>query len=129
ARGAPGVAHGGAEVVAAGAAVPGPLAQAVKGKGTPREPPDCRPGHYKAPPASIAWSSRRTSPAPGSVSSIDKGVAPARARLALLSQCVAASRAPKVAWARRVTSATRTTRSEAAASRLRLSLISLCVVL
>ena len=82
---------GGAEVVPAAAAVPGPLAQAVKGKGTPRDPPDYRPGHYKTPPASIAWSSRRTSPAPGSVSSIDKGVAPARARLALLSQCVAAS--------------------------------------
>src|SRR5712692_6357931 len=127
--GAPRVDDCGTEVVPAARAIPRPQAQAVKGKGTPRDPPDYRPRHCKTPPASIAWSSLRTSPAPGSVSSIDKGVAPARARLALLSQCVAASRAPKVAWARRVMSATRTTRSEAAASRLRLSLISLCAVL
>src|SRR5436190_1280861 len=52
--GAPRVDDGGAEVVPAAAAVPGPLAQAVKGKGTPRDPPDYRPGHYKTPPASIA---------------------------------------------------------------------------
>src|SRR5207244_5211179 len=127
--GAPRVDDGGTGVVPAAAAIPRPEAHAVKGKGTPRDPPDYRPRHYKTPPASIAWSSRRTSPAPGSVSSIDKGVAPASARLALLSQCVAAPRAPKGPWAKRVMSATRTTRSEAAASRLRLSLISLCAVL
>ncbi len=71
----------------------------------------------------------RTSPAPGSVSSIDKGVAPPKARFALLSHRVAGSRPPKVSSAIRVISATRTTRSEAAESRLRLSLISLCAVL
>src|SRR5437867_15459 len=60
---------------------------------------------------------------------MDSGVAPPSARLALFSHRVAAARPPKVFSAIRVISATRTTRSEAAASRLRLSLINLWAVL
>src|SRR3989454_1368613 len=60
---------------------------------------------------------------------MDSGVTPPSARLALFSHRVAASRPPKVSSAIRVMSATRTTRSEAAASRLRLSLINLWAVL
>src|SRR2546427_1059051 len=60
---------------------------------------------------------------------MDSGVARSSARFGVLSHCVAGSRPPNVSSAIRVMSATRTTRSDAAVSSGRLSLMSLCAVL